>query len=145
MPPASDSAAAGPSGRDPYGPQTAAVRRFLVQFAGLGADARTEVLTRHRAIVDDREYVAAESLIGETIARAGRTDARDALAGPLMQLVRTTASADPDDDVLSMLDPIAEPALAALLALLVADLVPSSAFAELYQPFEAVIALSSVT
>lgn len=144
-PPTSDNAAGVPPARDPYGPQTAAVRRFLVQFAGLGADARAEVMTRHRAIVDGREYVAAESLIGETIARAGRTDARDALAGPLFQLVRTTPTTASDDDVLSMLDPIAEPALAALLALLVADLVPSSALAELYQPFDAVIALSSVT
>jgi hypothetical protein len=113
-----------------------------VQFAGLGADARAEVLTRHHAAVDSREYVAAESLVGETIARAGRTDARDALAGPLLQLVRTTHPANPDDDVLSTLDPIAEPALAALLALLVADLVPPATLAVLYQPFDSVIPLA---
>jgi hypothetical protein len=131
--------------REPYGPQTAAVRRFLVQFAGLGAAARAEVMASHRAVVDRREYVAAESLIGETIARAGRTDARDALAGPLLQLVRTADEAAANDDALSMLDPIAEPALAAMLALLVADLVPETAFAELYRPFESVISLSRVT
>jgi hypothetical protein len=141
-PPLSESAAAGPPSRDPYGPQTTAIRRFLVQFAGLGADARAEVMRRHHAAVDSREYVAAESLVGETIARAGRTDARDALAGPLLQLVRTAQTAAPDDDVLSMLDPIAEPALAALLALLVADLVPPATLAVLYQPFGSVIPLA---
>ncbi len=125
----------------PYGPATPNVRRFLVQFAGLGAETRRAVLARHATVVDTPAYVAAERLIGETIERSGRTDARDALAGPLMQLVRATDANIPGDDALAMLDPIAEPALAMLLALLVADLVPAAAVDVLCSPFASVLSV----
>jgi len=125
--------------RAPYGPGTPHIRQFLVQLAGLGAESRREVLARYAMTVDTLEYAAAETLLGETIERAGRTDARDALAGPLLQLVRSGSATNEPEDVLSSLDPIAEPALAALLALLVADLVPPSTVALLYAPFETVI------
>ena len=120
----------------PYGPATADVRRFLVQLAGLGAFARASVVTRYVAVCDTPAFIAAEALLGETIERAGRTDARDALGGPLLQLVQRTpiAAADAELDV-DALDPIAEPALAALLALMVRDLLAPETAACLYAPF----------
>ncbi|WP_309673161.1 hypothetical protein [Gemmatimonas sp.] len=105
----------------PYGPQTAAVRGFLVRLAGLGAADRAGVVARYEAMADTRAYEAADARLGEVIARSGREEARDALSGPLLQLVKrqgTSASAGADVE----LEPIAEPALAALLALMVRDL-----------------------
>jgi hypothetical protein len=63
--------------------------------------------------------------LGEVIARSGREQARDALSGPLLQLMKRRVA---DTDTPSVvgdeiaLEPIAEPALAALLALMVRDL-----------------------
>lgn len=135
----------------PYGPATSAVRQFLVRLAGLGASARAEAVQRFEEIARTSAFVAAELRLAETIERSGRTDARDALAGPLLQLVRIPDAPDrdtpvvtPDDDegeadALAQLDPIAEPALAALLALLVADLLPQSTTDQLYAPFAELI------
>jgi hypothetical protein len=54
-----------------------------------------------------------------------------------MQLVRV---APPDDnDPLASLDPVAEPALAALLALLVADILDGTHIGVLYAPFASLI------
>jgi hypothetical protein len=127
----------------PYGPATARVRRCLVQLAGLGAEPRREVVARHDALTPTSAYAAAEASLGETIERSGRTDARDALAGPLLQLVRRPHSVDVNDG-LDTLDPIAEPALAALLAILVADLLPPEQTALLYAPFESVMPFESL-
>jgi len=134
----SDSASA--SGQGPYGPRTKEVRDFLVHFAGLGAHARAGVVARYNAMSNTPEFTAAESVLGETIARAGLLDARDALAGPLLQLVRapepvpaSTQDANEDDVVL---DPIAEPALAALLAILTEGLVDPDITRQLYSPFD---------
>ena len=120
----------------PYGPATPRVRRFLVQLAGLGAELRREVVARHDALAPTSAYAAAEALLGETIERSGRTDARDALAGPLLQLVRRAPDLALAAEGLDALDPIAEPALAALLAIVVADLLPADQAALLYAPFE---------
>ena len=137
----------------PYGPATPAVRQFLVRLAGLGASARGEAVRRFEEIAPTPAFVAAELRLAETIERAGRTDARDALAGPLLQLVRkseeqignSTVADDGEADVLAQLDPIAEPALAALLALLVADLLPPSITDQLYAPFAELIPRSNAT
>lgn len=129
----------------PYGPETPAIRRFLMSLAGLGAEARATVVASHRALSVTPRYRAAETLLGATIERAGRGDAQDALAGPLLQLVRTkansttTAVGENEADALDLLDPIAEPALAALLALLVADLLPATDVNTLLEPFANVI------
>ncbi len=128
----------------PYGPGTPAVRRFLVQLAGLGAVAREQVVARYAASSRTSAYAAAETALGDAIERSGRTDARDALAGPLLQLVRRADAADSPDDELAALDPIAEPALAALLALIVADLLPRDTVALLYAPFDDVIPYGTV-
>lgn len=109
----------------PYGPQTAAVRSFLVRLAGLGSADREAVVARHTAIARSRAYEAADTLLGELVTRSGREEARDALSGPLMQLVKRPADPnahhETDDEI--ALEPIAEPALAALLALMVRDLI----------------------
>ena len=107
--------------RQPYGPHTAAVRGFLVRLAGLGAADRAAVVVRYEAISATPTYLAADTRLGEVITRSGRTDARDALSGPLMQLVKRPAM-DASTGSEIELEPIAEPALAALLALMVRDL-----------------------
>ncbi len=132
--------AAPASPHGPYGPRTRQVRDFLVRFAGLGAHARANVVTRFNAVSNTPEFLAAEALLGETIARAGLLDARDALAGPLLQLVRVPDAAplsEPstgEQDVI--LDAIAEPALAALLAILTEELVDPDMTRRLYAPFD---------
>ena len=130
----------------PYGPATPAIRQFLVQLAGLGADSRAAIVARYHAAVTSIAWVRAERVLGDTIERAGRGDARDALAGPLLQLVRAPSTAEAtaelsDDDLLASLDPVAEPALAALLSVLVRDVLPEDVFATLYAPFAAEINL----
>lgn len=112
-------------GAQPYGPETAAVRRFLVRLAGLGATDRATVVARYETIAATRAYEAADARLGEVITRSGRDEARDALSGPLLQLVKrptpdVSPAADAEADI--ALEPIAEPALAALLALMVRDL-----------------------
>ena len=128
-----------PAPAGPYGPATSKVRRFLVQLAGLGVTLREEVVTRHAGLAPTSAYAAAEAQLGETIERSGRTDARDALAGPLLQLVRRPHETGDARDGLEGLDPIAEPALAALLAILVDDLLPADQIALLYAPFQSVM------
>ena len=112
-------------GAQPYGPETAAVRRFLVRLAGLGAADRAIVVARYETIAATRAYEAADARLGEVITRSGRDEARDALSGPLLQLVKrptpdVSPAADAEADI--ALEPIAEAALAALLALMVRDL-----------------------
>ncbi|MCC6242485.1 MAG: hypothetical protein IT353_06565 [Gemmatimonadaceae bacterium] len=125
----------------PYGPATVDVRRFLVRLAGLGASARADVVARYAEVCDTPAFIAAEATLGETIARAGRTDARDALGGPLLQLVQRAPRTElPASEIdIDALDPIAEPALAALLALMVRDLLSAECAATLYAPFADVI------
>lgn len=105
----------------PYGPHTAAIRGFLVRLAGLGASDRAGVVARYEAIAGTRAYVAADARLGEVITRSGREEARDALSGPLLQLVKRPVP-DASEAAELELEPIAEPALAALLALMVRDL-----------------------
>lgn len=127
----------------PYGPQSAAIRAFLVHFAGLGADDRARVVAAHHALADSREWHSAERQLADVVERSGRENFRDALSGPLLQLVRVPGRALPTDEAegLDALDPVAEPALAALLALLVSDLLAASAARTLLAPFDGVLSL----
>ena len=121
----------------PYGPNTAVIRRFLVRLAGLGSGDKAAVVARYGDLTRTRAWEAAETLLATAIERSGRDAQRDALSGPLLQLVRpavATATIS-EDDALAQLDPVAEPALAALLALLVRDLLPESAVGTLMEPF----------
>ena len=126
-----------------YGPATPQIRRFLVQLAGLGAEARSGVVDRFHSVMHTPDFASAESAMGLAIERGGRVDARDAVAGPLLQLVRDANRTD-EDDPLASLEPIAEPALAAVLALLVSDLLPPLYVRVLYEPFAAEITLESL-
>ncbi len=133
--------------RTPYGPATDAVRNFLVQLAGLDGEAHDGVVARFHDLHQERPYVAADVTLGETLERSGRNDARDAVAGPLLQLVRIEEAENPvvgNQSLAHALDPIAEPALAAVLALIVSDLLPAATLATLYAPFEPIIPLGLV-
>jgi hypothetical protein len=138
-----------PDGRPagaPYGPATPSIRRFLVQLAALDAEAREAVVERFAAVAGSRAFVTADAALAETIERSGRADAQDALAGPLLQLVRRREQAadsalptDAGEDEEQTLEALAEPALAALLALLVRDLLAPAHFRTLYGAFDPVI------
>ena len=146
----------------PYGPNTGSMRAFLVRFAGLSGVDRARVLSRFHDQRTTRAWREAERALGETIEKSGRESERDALAGPLLQLTRrpftgdsvggdsvdgdaTRATIDDEHDALDDIDPIAEPALAALLALLVRDLISAPHFSTLYAPFADDIPLADVS
>ena len=128
----------------PYGPATPAIRRFLVQLATLDAASRDAVVARFDAASRSRPFALADAALAETIERSGRSDAQEALAGPLLQMARRSgdrAQGDtlpPEGDVPD-LEAFAEPALAALLALLVRDLLSPAHFRVLYGPFDETI------
>lgn len=134
----------------PYGPHTADVRTFLRRLAELDADAHAEAVARWVAHAEQPAFRRAERLLGEVMARSGREAERDAAAGPLLQLVRSPNEAVPTeplaaatDDASLVLDPIAEPALAALMAIVVRDLLPAEAFATLVAPLAALVPAAS--
>lgn len=146
----------------PYGPATAPIRRFFVALAALEIEPHDAVVRRFASQSESSAFLAADATLGEIIERSGRTDARDALFGPLLQLVRDRDVAEQavaedavadeavaDEAVAEAntpvpLDPIAEPALAALMALLVHDLLSAATLATLYAAFAEAIPLDSV-
>lgn len=128
----------------PYGPNTPAIRRFLVRLAGLGTGDRGAVVQAYTAHCEGRAWLLAESALATSIERSAREPQRDALTGPLLQLVRPTAlegRGESEAEVMAALDPIAEPALAALLALIAQDLLDQAHFEALYAPFADTIPL----
>jgi hypothetical protein len=143
----------------PYGPATAVIRTFLVQLASLERAPHDEIIASYHALSMTSRFDSADQQLSEAITRSGRTDARDALFGPFLQLMRerhleadgaTPVSATPSsetgdapDDAIE-LDPIAESALAALMALLVHDLLPHEVLATLYAPYEPYVPLATV-
>ena len=121
----------------PYGPQTPQLRRFLQRVAGLGRDDAAGVVARYHTISRLPSWSAAERELAAAIEGSGRAPLRDAVAGPLLQLVRRSSAVAAEP--LAAFDPIAEPALAAVLALLVEELLSPDALMTLYDPFEGVI------
>lgn len=130
----------------PYGPNTVPIRRFLVRLAGLGLAQRVAVVEQYQKLVVLSAWHAAEGALSTAIERSAREGFRDALSGPLLQLVRPTNVTAPtdDDEWLNTLDPIAEPALAALLGLLVSDLLPAQTLHTLLAPFDGTMPLSEI-
>ncbi len=135
-------------GSSPYGPNTARVRRFLVRLAALGHVERAQVVARFASLSGGRAFATAEVALADAIERSGRADARDALGGPLLQIARhmvpdgpAANTADEEADALDDLDPVAEPALAALMALLAEDLISAEHRRLLYSAFDEVIPL----
>ncbi|HEY0776356.1 MAG TPA: hypothetical protein VGD56_00175 [Gemmatirosa sp.] len=131
------------------------MRRFLQRFAALAPAEWDAAATAYAASAGSAAALAADRDLARAVERAGRTAERDAVLGPLAQLVRVDpdrASKDdpPPDGMLADasrvarpqtdgLHPVAEAALAALLALVVRDVLPARAFATLYAPFEVAI------
>ena len=132
----------------PYGPNTAVVRRFLQRFAALRPREWEDAAGEFERLQATRAFAAADRALEAAVSGAGREDARDAVVGPLVQLVqlapRTPDQATAPDEVPTM-HPVAEAALAALLALITRDVLPSSAFATLYAPFAALVPVSTLT
>lgn len=121
-----------------YGPGTATVRRFLVRLAALGPVEREAVVERYQGISPTPKWRRAETQLGVVVEQANRLDAQNALAGPLIQLVGSPEAAEETD-----LSPLGEPALAALLALVVQDVAPHL-FDTLYSPFHEIIPLDTI-
>jgi hypothetical protein len=129
----------------PYGPNTQAVRRFLVRLAGLGVSDREAVVARYATASTSRPYLLAEAALATAIERSGREALRDALSGPLLHLVRRPDAPEPtEENALDGLDPVAEPALAALLGLLVRDLLEPANRDALYDAFALTIPLADL-
>jgi hypothetical protein len=144
----------------PYGPQTAQIRRFLQALAALRPETEVSVVARFGESSRAPAYRAAERALATVIAKSGRDRERDALGGPLLQMLRVpaphsgegadalspatppvTASGEGDTPTLR---PIAEPALAALLALLMRDLLSAPHFSALYAPFDETISVATL-
>ncbi len=118
----------------PYGPQTADIRAFLRDLAALSAAQHAQVCALWEAARVDPAFARADRALGEAVVRLHRESERDAAAAPLLQMLRGSDSDTSD----APLDPIAEPALAALMALVVRDTLPEDVFRLLVQPVNAV-------
>lgn len=139
------------SDHPPYGPHTADVRTFLRRIAELDTAAHAEAVARWASHGEQPAFRRAERLLGEVMARSGREAERDAAAGPLLRLVRAPSdagaaepSATATGDASAAFDPIAEPALAALMAIVVRDLLPADVFATLVAPLAALVPAAAV-
>ena len=135
-------------GGNPYGPNTPAVRRFLQRFAALRPAEWAAAVRRYEEAQGTAAFAAADRALGQAVERTGRTAERDAVVGPLAQVVRDAPhrphGGGPPDDGLALLPPVAEAALAALLALVVRDVLPPRAFDALYEPFAELVPVDAL-
>lgn len=133
----------------PYGPNTAAVRRFLQRLAALPAPQWALASEQYRDGQRAASFGLADDALALAIQETGRDDARRAVVGPTLRLAesvradlvagRTEAIADSTDA-----DSLAESALAAILALIVRDALEREHFDTLYAPFQVLIAPESL-
>ena len=131
--------------RLPYGPNSMLVRRFLQRLAALGVASEQQVVTTYETVTKRTEFWDADSAVAILVAKAGRQTDRDAMAGPLLQLAASKVGSDASAArEAEPLRPIAEPALAALLALMMADLLEPDHFKVLYESFEQTIPFESL-
>ncbi len=106
----------------PYGPQTPLVRIFLQKLAAQPALVWLAAARRYEAIAATPAGRQADRGLGLAIQRSAREPARDALIGPILQMAtRAADSAALDSSDRREVERLAEPALAAALALVVAD------------------------
>ena len=124
-------------GRWPYGPNTPAIRRFLQRFAALDPAAWASAAAAFEVAERTRQLAIADQALARAIEGTDRTAERDAVLGPLLQLVRGAAGGDEH--------PVAAAALAATLALVVADVLDEGAFRVLYAPFETLVPVEALT
>lgn len=126
----------------PYGPQSAEIRRFLRDLAALSPEAHDAVCAQWHVLRQTPAFARADRALGEAMVRANREAERDAAAGPLLQMLRlddAATSGQQSTDTPAVFDPIAEPALAALMALVVRDVLPEEMFAELVRPLGSLV------
>jgi hypothetical protein len=133
------------------------VRRFLQRFAALRPGEWERAARRYEEQQGTAPLAAADRALAQAVERAGRAAERDAVVGPLVQLVRDAppgpggggrapgpGAAGGADEGPALLPPVAEAALAALLALVVRDVLPAPAFAALYAPFAELIPVDAL-
>jgi hypothetical protein len=136
----------GPRASLPYGPNTAAVRRFLQRLAGKPAADCVAAARRYVALQGTPAFVAADRALGHALESSGRTDPRDAVVGPIVQLMGGHAERLASEPELAGVtsDDMAECALAAALALIVGDVIAGDALEVLYRPFAGIIPIAEV-
>jgi hypothetical protein len=135
-----------PRASQPYGPNTAAVRRFLQRLAGKSAADCSGAARAYLSLQATPELVAADRALGRALESSARTDARDAVVGPIIQLMNGHAAKLDSDAALSgvSLDDMAEAALAAVLGIIVGDLIAGDALEVLYRPFADIIPIEQI-
>lgn len=126
-----------PPEHPPYGPQTARLRHFLQRLSTQPTVVWLAAARAHERALATPAWQRADRLLGAAIAQSGREAQRDALVGPLVQLAQHAAAPLADDP--AAVERLAEPALAAALALLVADQLDAAQVEVLYAPFAGAI------
>lgn len=126
-----------------YGPNTAAVRRFLQRLAALPPGEWARATERYAALQRDPAFDRADMSLAREMAASGRDEARRAVVGPTLQLAASAhedlvARASPGERFPDM-DMLAECAWAAVLAMLLRDRLDAADLAILYGPFASVI------
>jgi hypothetical protein len=131
------------AGALPYGPNTVAIRRFLQHLAARSAEECAAAARQFAATQRSAAFTAADRALEQAVSSTGREQERDALVGPLVQLLSghpDRLAADPSGAHRGMdLEAMSEAALAATLALLVRDVLRPDDFATLYAPFAELI------
>lgn len=135
-----------PRPSQPYGPNTPAVRRFLQRLAGKPASDCVAAARVYLSLQGTPTLRAADRSLGDALESSDRTDARDAVVGPIIQLMSGHAERIAADSALSeaSLDDMAEAALAAVLGLIVGDILAADALEVLYRPYARIIPIEDV-
>jgi hypothetical protein len=130
----------------PYGPNTSIVRRFLQRLAGKPASDCAAAARLYLSLQGTPALIAADRALGHALEGSARTDARDAVVGPIIQLMNGHAARLENDPALSgvSLDDMAEAALAAVLGLMVGDIIASDALEVLYRPYAGIIPIEEI-
>jgi hypothetical protein len=128
-------------GPRPYGPNTPAVRRFLQRLAALAESDWAAAADAFAASEGTSAFASADQALAIAIERSGRAADRDAVLGPLLQLVRRPATEPAAEPVEH---PVAAAALGAVLALVVHDVLDEGAFGVLYAPFTTLVPLDAL-
>ena len=136
----------GPASSLPYGPNTAAVRRFLQRLAGKSAADCVAFARAYVALRGTPRFAEADIALGHAIESSDRTGPRDAVVGPIVQLMGGHAERLMNEPELAdvTVDDMAECALAAALGLIVGDIIAGDALELLYRPFADAIPIAEV-